>query len=63
MVAKPKPLIFNAKVSVPQDTVADQNETPTVAQLQADLQVGLDSDTTLPNGTIVNEVIQINGGT
>lgn len=58
-LAQPQPLKFFAEIDVPQNTVADQNATPTTTQLQSDLQSGgLDGDTTLPAGTTVTRVWQ-----
>ena len=56
-MAEPQPLIFHFKVTVPQNTVADQNAGVTGAQLAADMQTGgLDADATLPAGTTVELV-------
>lgn len=52
-IAKPKPLVFHYKVTVPQDTVEAQQNAPTSDQLLADLQPGLDGDTSLPPGTTI----------
>lgn len=50
-IARPKPQVFHAKISVPQDVAPPVPFT--VAQLQEDLQAGLDGDSTLPSGTSV----------
>jgi hypothetical protein len=50
---KPQPLKFKAFIEVPQDTLEDQQNTPSAAQLQSDLQAGIDADTTYTQGTVI----------
>ncbi len=53
-IKKPNPIIMHATISIPQLTLEEQQNTPTTDVVQADLQAGINSDTTYTQGTVVS---------